>query len=120
MSELARLDTHRVGGIVCASIEGELDMSSAPRIESKISNAAPGDEPLVVDLTAVTFMDSAGVRFLDHLVAAREPTASIRVVPGSSGRVPFILRLCGFRDELLTESVESALAALAVRDVPDS
>ena len=67
----------------------------------------------MVDLTAVTFLDSSGVRLLDHLVAAREPDPLVRVVVAATGPVPFTLRLCGFRADLVAGSREEAFAALA-------
>jgi len=112
MTPLARLETHEQDGVLVAVLTGEIDLSNAVALEERI--AAAGDEavPLVVDLTAVTFLDSAGVRLLDHLVAARQPRPAIRVVAPPGGRVEFTLRLCGFRAELVTPDPESGVTDL--------
>ncbi|MGZ4597303.1 MAG: STAS domain-containing protein [Actinomycetes bacterium] len=112
MSDLARLELHAHGAVLHATLTGEIDMSNAAALERRIVDAATGLGAILLDLTSVTFIDSAGVRLLDHLVAPREPNARVRVVIGPSGPVPFTLRLCGFRDDLLADSVESALAEL--------
>ena len=115
MSGLASLVTSVHDDLLVASVTGEIDLSNAEELESRLCSAAGRREGLVIDLTQVTFLDSAGVRLLDHLVAAREPDPRVRVVVGASGAVPFTLRLCGFRPELLAASREAALAELTGR-----
>jgi anti-sigma B factor antagonist len=112
MTELARLETHQQDGVLVAVLTGEVDLSNAAGLEERITTAAGDDLPLVVDLTGVTFLDSAGVRLLDHLVAARQPGLAFRVVAPPGGRVAFTLRLCGFRDELVAPSLEAGVTDL--------
>jgi anti-sigma B factor antagonist len=113
MSELARLDTAVRGSVLLAVLSGEVDISNASMLEQRIAAAAGDLRPLVVDLTEVTFLDSAGVRLLNHLVAAREPDQPVRVVAPKTGPVPFTLRLCGFRDDLLGTDVPTAITDVA-------
>jgi anti-anti-sigma factor len=113
MTELARLEVHQRDGVLVAVLTGELDLSNAAALEERIAAAANVEVPLVVDLTAVTFLDSAGVRLLDHLVAARQPGLAIRVVAPPGGRVVFTLRLCGFRPELVAPDLESGVTDLS-------
>ena len=112
MSELARLETSVRDGVLLAAISGEIDVSNAAALEERLADAAQGRPALVIDLTQVTFLDSAGVRLLDHLVADREPAAPVRIVVPASGAVPFTLRVCGFRPELLAASRDVALSEL--------
>ncbi len=113
MTGLARLDTEVHGAALLVVIAGEIDLSNAADLEDQVVEAAGGLPAVVVDLTAVTFLDSAGVRLLDHLVAARQPDPQLRVVVSPSGPVPFTLRLCGFRPDLLCGSRAEALADLS-------
>lgn len=112
MTDIARLDTEVHGTALLAVITGEIDLSNAVELESQVVEAAGELAALVVDLTAVTFLDSAGVRLLDHLVAARQPDPPVRVVVSAAGPVPFTLRLCGFRADLMCGNRDEALAAL--------
>ena len=47
------------------ALEGEIDLSTAPEAERRIAEAEDAEpERLIVDLRAVTFMDSSGLRIL--------------------------------------------------------
>jgi len=113
MTDLARLETQVHDAVLRATVIGEIDMSNAAALETRLLELAAGQRGLVMDLTQVSFMDSAGVRLLDHLVEERGPDAPIRVVATPSGPVRFALRVCGFRDDLLADDVETAMTDLA-------
>lgn len=103
-------------GATIVLLAGEIDMSNAGALEDT-ARAAVGDAAAVVlDLREVTFLDSAGVRLLDHLVAQWEPVRRLRVVAAHEGPVRFTLRLCGFPDRLLSDSRAHALEAVRPAD----
>jgi anti-sigma B factor antagonist len=65
-------------------------------------------------LTAVSFLDSAGVRLLDTLVGDLDDHGrSIRFVVGESGAARMTLQLCAFRDDLLATDLDEAASQLA-------
>lgn len=74
--------------VLVAYLAGEIDISNAPGLEHRIVEAAPAQEVtgLVLDLTDVSFLDSAGVRLLFALHATLteqgRPLALV-VPPGS-------------------------------------
>jgi anti-sigma B factor antagonist len=77
------------GGAV-AHVSGELDLATAPRLEEALVELPSSANPVVVDLSECTFLDSAGMRVL--LTAARrlaDEDRSLRVVTAD----PRILRL---------------------------
>jgi anti-sigma B factor antagonist len=52
-------------GVAVVSIGGEVDLSTAPAFEAVIAEALDEDPPaLVIELSAVTFMASVGLRIL--------------------------------------------------------
>src|SRR5262245_49160800 len=52
-------------GVAVLAVGGEIDMSTAPQFEKAIDDVLADDPPtLVIDLTAVTFLGSAGLRLL--------------------------------------------------------
>ena len=52
-------------GVVVLQLAGELDMAAAPALRGQIDAArAEGRAPVVLDLTAVTFIDSSALREL--------------------------------------------------------
>jgi anti-anti-sigma factor len=72
----------RHGDTVVIAVTGELDIATAPRLESAVPPLRPGDT-LVIDLRETAFMDSSGLHVLMRLdVAGREQGWSLAVVRG--------------------------------------
>ncbi len=64
MNPLA-VERSRVDGYELLTVEGELDIATAPRMISVLNEAfADLERPLVVDLSSVDFMDSTGLALL--------------------------------------------------------
>ena len=57
-------------GTVGITVQGELDMSAAPELSEAIARARAGGDTLVLDLSAVTFLDSSAIGAL--VAAGRE------------------------------------------------
>lgn len=113
MTPLASLTVEQEPPVTVLRLAGELDMSNAAQLEQAARDATAEAAGVVLDLTEVTFLDSAGVRLLDHLVAAWAPPERLRVVVAEEGPVRFTLRLCGFPEALLCASRGEARAAVA-------
>ena len=62
-THLSIVSEHR-GGNEMLLVSGEVDLSTAPRLDAAISRAAEPGMPLILDLTGVEFLDSAGARVL--------------------------------------------------------
>jgi anti-sigma B factor antagonist len=60
-----QVERSRSDGYDVLTVEGELDIATAPRMLSALNEALAGsDGPLLVDLTRVLFMDSTGLALL--------------------------------------------------------
>jgi anti-sigma B factor antagonist len=61
--DLVVLDVHRADGSVCLAARGEIDSSSAPQFRQVLEELMnePELSEIVVDLSGVTFLDSAGL-----------------------------------------------------------
>jgi anti-sigma B factor antagonist len=71
-------------GAVVVHVEGELDMATVRELEDAISSS--GSAPrLVVDLTACTFVDSAGVRALVSAAGDRPADRELALVATDPG-----------------------------------
>ena len=93
-------------------LTGELDISTATRLEDELRRVeADGPELIVLDLQALSFMDSTGLRLLISADArAREGSRRLAIVQGNE-MVQRVMRLTRL-DERLT-IVEDPGAALA-------
>jgi anti-anti-sigma factor len=69
VSEPARFEIVGSGDVIRARLRGELDMSNAREVGTSIAAAVPNDAfGLVLDLSELSFIDSAGIRTLLSLV----------------------------------------------------
>jgi anti-sigma B factor antagonist len=99
-------------GCTVVAAVGEIDLATAPTFRKALVDAVTAESPqLVIDLTAVTFMDSTG---LAALVSARrradERGGSVQLVGAANG-VRRILDLTGLdRLFVIHDSVDAACA----------
>ena len=113
--QLLVIDQARHEHALVLSVTGELDMRTGPRLRAALATAlgAPGCDPVIVDLTGVTFMGSTGIAVLvDANWEATQNAKDLRVVVISGGAVSRALQATGV-DTLLAEypDLESALPA---------
>jgi anti-sigma B factor antagonist len=105
-----RITSHSEGGVRVVEAAGEVDLVTAPALRTALTNAldeSPGG-PCVVDLTGVTFLDSAG---LTTLIEVNQRAHSLRVVVGSNRPVIRPIQLTGLDGVLaLYGTLEEALA----------
>jgi anti-anti-sigma factor len=95
------------------SFVGEIDLGTAPTLGEVVLSRTAEEPTVVLDLSAVTFLDSAGVRLLDGLVGTYERRGGvIRLVAPEHGVARFTLTLCAFRSDLVEPSVDRARASL--------
>jgi anti-sigma B factor antagonist/stage II sporulation protein AA (anti-sigma F factor antagonist) len=121
VSDLARVEGEQQGTICLVRVHGEIDLSNAHEVSSEIGYAM-GQEArrLVVDLSDITYLDSAGVALLLRLaerLRSRRRELQLVVPRGSPVR-----RVLDFTGRPRVIPLESRLEdALALRDhaLPD-
>lgn len=90
------LETTRIGPHDVIVVSGEIDLASAPRVESAIDSFS--GQPVVLDLRKVEFMDSAGLKvLLNQRARLEESGGTLRLVVGE-GAVVRLLELTGVTD----------------------
>ena len=95
-----------VGRTDVVRLAGEIDLANATTIGQRIVQRGLSATAVLVDLTSVSFLDSAGVRLLDELCAAGD----VRVVAPGGSRALTVLRVCAFPPERIFESATEAAA----------
>lgn len=109
MSDDDQVTFARLGGATVVHLSGEIDMANAPAISLAVVRNLTGAGAVLIDLTEVTFLDSAGVRLLDVLVGDLEDHGvPIRFVVDEGGAASKTLELCAFRDDLLATDLNRA------------
>ncbi|GHJ52897.1 hypothetical protein Nm8I071_22040 [Nonomuraea sp. TT08I-71] len=89
-------------GVVRLALSGELDMASADAFQERVQQALASDRPeqLIIDLAALTFCDSTGIR---ALVDARAAVLACEVafqVVNPRGVTHRVMRVTGVLDVL--------------------
>lgn len=100
------------GGVRVLRVEDELDAAVAPSLLEAVPSYVAGARGLVLDLSGVTFFDSAGCRLVDALArAAGGAGLALRVVapPGCPARR--VLELIGLAGPLVDDDLATGLAA---------
>lgn len=107
------LATREVDGYSVIEVTGEVDVHTAPDLDAKLTEVvAGGSNALIVDLSAVEFMDSTGlgvlVKALKHV---RENGGSLAVVTATD-RISKVFRITGLDAAIgLYDSVDEAVQA---------
>ena len=115
MTRLADLSIDLVDGIVVVQIVGEIDMSNAGELGDAIGRRLSNDAlALVLDLTAVEYIDSAGIQVIYELHSQLgDRGQAIRVVIAPAALIGEALRLADVpRVVGVAESLEAALASV--------
>jgi len=111
---LADLRITKHDGVVVARVTGEIDMSNASELRSAVIDATPNDAlGLVLDLSSVDYIDSAGIHLLYRLgdgLRARGQTLRLVIPPDSPASDS--LRLAGVKNhvDVVTELDEGLRA----------
>lgn len=94
--QIAACEFEERGEVLIATIEGEIDASNAAQLRLAVSERLPSaSSALVLDLSHVTYIDSAGIHLVFDLgrrLAARRQ--SMRLVVPERAPVRRVLELC--------------------------
>jgi anti-sigma B factor antagonist len=92
---------------------GELDVAVVPDLLPQLPAMVSAAEAVVLDLTAVTFFDSSGVRLVDQLTRECGARATpFRVVAPPGGPTRRVLELVGMADALASDDLAAAIRAV--------
>lgn len=115
MNELSDVELLVRDGVSVARVRGEIDLSNADSIFSTLARAgAPATDGLIVDLSGVDYLDSAGVRLLFRLARALgEANRTLRTVVPGDATIRRVLELANMEEQIgVDESEDAALASV--------
>jgi len=91
-------------------VVGEIDVSTADRLDAAVSELGALSSPFVIDLCAVTFIDSSGIRVL----LRNHDNGGFVIVRSAIGNVARVLQIVGAEKVLdIFDDRETAVTALA-------
>ncbi len=97
MSKLASMDAEQRGSWILLRLHGEIDISNARELAAAIEAAVPNGTPrIAVDLTHVSYLDSAGVKLLMQLAdRLRARRRGLRLIVPAAAPIRAVLELTG-------------------------
>ena len=107
----------RDNAVATVMVSGEVDLATVPRLSAAVAQHHDA-QLLVLDLTAVTFIDSTGVRVLIEADRSCAGSGSRVVVLAGDGPVRRLLDLCNLdgRLALVTDHPSPAAQRAALTD----
>jgi anti-anti-sigma factor len=105
--------SNKVDQVVTIKVTGRMDAVTAPGFEQECGRWIDrGESDLIVDLSALDYISSAGLRVILGVGKKIKGTGGALVFGGMSGMVKEVFEISGFSSIFpIHESVESALAA---------
>jgi anti-anti-sigma factor len=101
MSDSAALRVESEDENVVVYLSGEIDVSSSESLETEIRGVVVGAHSIVIDLEAVEFLDSGGLRLLKRLsVGATEGNANFVVVAPPNSIARSVIEVVSMSDEI--------------------
>jgi anti-anti-sigma factor len=95
------ISTSEQGGRTVVSLRGELDLATAPALETVVTDSLAAGDDVVVDLRELAFMDSTGLRVLVRAHASVTDEQRFLIVrPRAGGPVAKILAIAGVESQL--------------------
>jgi anti-sigma B factor antagonist len=124
--ELAGVELERHDGVAVVILSGEVDMSNAAAVRQRITDFVTAEDPaVVIDLSDLAFIDSAGLHALVELgsvLTERRQRLLLCAAPGSNVERPLEIVGMGFTVPVLADrdaAIETARTSAAeVRPSP--
>lgn len=86
-------------GSATVAVGGEVDITTAPQLRDALAAAVEAYPRVLLDLTAVTYLDSAGVRALYGFVGL-----PVEVAVDGEGLLPRVLAITGLDRQLVVHT----------------
>ena len=97
-----KITKNQNGNSLCLALEGRLDTNTAPELEASIKGSVDGVEELTIDMEALDYLSSAGLRVLLGAQKIMNKQGSMRVTHVND-TIMDIFEVTGFADILTIE-----------------
>lgn len=110
---MMQIAEHDTGGVMVIAPAGRLDSNSAPALDAVLSGPAKTAPKLVVDLAAVDYISSAGLRVLLKAAKLARASGQKLALAGLAPQVREVFDVSGFTKLFQTgETVAAAASTL--------
>ncbi len=107
------INISNIDSVQIATLDGDIDASVAPEVSEKILPLATENGKIIVDMTKVPYMSSAGLRTLLSMYRQVSANQAKLILVGLSEDIKDTMSVTGFLDFFeVSESVDEAIAKL--------
>jgi anti-sigma B factor antagonist len=107
------INISNIDSVQIATLDGDIDASVAPEVSEKILPLATENGQIIVDMTKVPYMSSAGLRTLLSMYRQVSANQAKLILVGLSEDIKDTMSVTGFLDFFeVCESVDEAIAKL--------
>lgn len=104
---LLEIESDGGNGVQIMRVRGELDLTNASALEEALDGTCAG--AVILDLSAVVFVDSAGIRTIDAAYQRlHQDDRALLVVAPPESRAGWTFRVAGFTNDFVLDSVDAA------------
>jgi anti-sigma B factor antagonist len=98
--------------ILILSIDGNIDSKTAPELQQKIVEATNDSNKIIIDMSKVEFVSSAGLRVLLMVYRQIKTNDGIVVLVGVSEEIKEVMAMTGFMNFFkIYENTDTSLSA---------
>lgn len=107
------LETYQQRSVTIVALTGDLDGSTAPDVQTRLLPLIPDGGKMLLDMTGVPYMSSAGLRTMLLLYRHAQSVGSDIAVVGLSQELRDMMAATGFLDFfVLSDDVDAGVKAL--------
>jgi anti-sigma B factor antagonist len=108
-----RLDKQMQGRVTVISLDGSLDSGTAPRVQQELAELISDGGPILLDLSRMSYMSSAGLRVLLLVYRQAGQSGARLALTGVPPDIHAVMSATGFLDFFtVSESVMHGVEAL--------
>lgn len=112
----AQINANQLQQVTVVELAGDLDTNTAPLVQAQILPLAKAGSKLILEMTKVLYMSSAGLRMLLSLYRQIASKDGQVILVGLSEEIKDTMYITGFLDFFQTcETLDQALKALNVK-----
>ena len=113
-----QIDPHQLQQVTVVEVAGDIDTSTAPLVQAQVLPLAQAGTRMILDLTKVLYMSSAGLRVLLSLYRQISAQDGQIVLVGLSEEIKDTMSITGFLDFFKTcDTLDTALTTFNVKSV---
>jgi anti-anti-sigma factor len=110
-----QIGKHMQGEVTVITLDGRLDSDTSPRAQQELAELVPSSSPILVDMSRISYMSSAGLRVLLLVYRKAGESGARLALTGIPPDIHAVMAATGFLDfftvsDSIVDGVEALMA----------